>query len=111
MKLKQIKLAAVLSFAALSFQAHAECTYPKAPDTIPDGKTASAPEMLAAINTFKEYNEQVNAFGSCLDEETKKVANMQIKTMKAKKVAAAQEELESRAKLFNEQVRAFKTRG
>jgi hypothetical protein len=108
MKLKHIKLAAAFAFAAFSFQAHAECAYPKAPATIPDGKTASEPEMVAAMNAFKAYNEEVAAFGKCLDDEA--VSSMAAKTMKAKKVAAAQDELQAKAKLFNEQVRVFKAR-
>jgi hypothetical protein len=99
-----------------SFSAHAECVFPKAPATIPDGKTASEPEMLAAMNAFKAYNEEVNAFGGCLDQETrsKSVGTaqlMQMKTMQSKKLSAAVDELKEKAKLFNEQVRAFKARG
>jgi len=111
MKLKQIGLSVALSLAALSFQAHADCAYPKAPATIPNGKTASEPEMIAAMNAFKAYNDEVVAFGSCLDEETKSASSMQVKTMKAKKVAAAQDELQAKAREFNEQVRVFKARG
>ena len=110
MKLKHIKFAAVLAFAGFSFQAHAECTYPKAPATIPDGKTASEPEMVAAMNAFKAYNEDVAAFGKCLDEEVSAGQTMAMKTMKSKKIAAAQDELQEKAKLFNEQVRVFKSR-
>ena len=111
MKLKHIKFAAVLAFAGFSFQAHAECTYPKAPATIPDGKTASEPEMVAAMNAFKAYNEDVATFGKCLDEEAMPGGqSMALKTMKSKKVAAAQDELQEKAKLFNEQVRVFKSR-
>ena len=113
MNLKHIKLAATLAFAAFSFQAHAECTYPKAPATIPDGKSASEPEMVAAMNAFKAYNDEVSAFGKCLDDEANGggAQSMALKTMKTKKINAAQEELQAKAKLFNEQVRIFKARG
>ena len=112
MKLKHIKLAAALAFAAFSFQAQAECTYPKAPATIPDGKSASEPEMVAAMNAFKMYNDEVAAFGKCLDTEVAGAGGqtMAMKTMKSKKIAAAQDELQEKAKLFNEQVRVFKSR-
>ena len=110
MKLKHIKLATALALAAFSFQAQAECTYPKAPATIPDGKTASEPEMVAAMNAFKTYNEEVAAFGKCLDSEVAGGQTMAMKTMKSKKIAAAQDELQEKAKLFNEQVRVFKSR-
>jgi hypothetical protein len=111
-----LKLTAAFAFAVASFSAHADCTYPKAPSTIPNGATASEQEMVAAMNAFKAYNEEVNQFGSCLDEETKSKAAgtaqlMQLKTMQAKKHNAAVEELQSKAKEFNEQVRVYKSRG
>lgn len=111
MKLKQIGLVTTLALAAVSFQAHADCSYPKAPASIPNGSTASEPEMIAAMNAFKTYNEEVVAFSACLDSEAGGTQTMALKTMKAKKIAAAQDELQSKAKEFNEQVRAFKARG
>jgi hypothetical protein len=110
--------AALLALAsmALGVSAHAECPFPKAPASIPDGKTAAEPDMIAAMNAFKAYNAEVVAFSSCLDDEAKNSGAsgaqlMAMKTMKSKKISAAQEELESKAKLFNEQVRLFKSRG
>jgi len=107
---------AILAFASLSLSAQADCVYPKAPASIPDGKTATEAEMISAMTAFKAYDADVKAFGSCLDEETKQKAAgtaqlMQIKTMQSKKLNAAVEELQSKAKEFNEQVRAFKARG
>ena len=104
----------MLGVASLSAQA--DCVYPKAPAAIPDGKTASEAEMVAAMQAFKAYNEEVNAFGACLEQETKAKAAgtaqlMQLKTMQAKKHNAAVDELQTKAKVFNEQVRIFKARG
>jgi hypothetical protein len=101
-----------LVFAA---SAQAECAFPKAPATIPDGKIASEAEMVAAMTAFKAYNEEVNAFGACLDGETKEKSSgtaqlMQLKTMQTKKLNAAVAELQAKAKDFNEQVRIFKAR-
>jgi hypothetical protein len=58
----------------------------------------------------------VTAFGTCLDEETRSKAAgtgqlMQLKTMQAKKHNAAVDELQVKARLFNEQVRIYKARG
>ena len=83
---------------------------------MPDGKTASEAEMVAAMQAFKAYNEEVTAFSACLEEETKSKAAgtaqlMQLKTMQTKKHNAAVAELQGKAKLFNEQVRIFKSRG
>jgi len=104
-----------IALASFSIAAHAECPYPKAPTAMPDGKTASEAEMLDAMRAFKAYNDEVNAFGSCLDEETKNKAAgtaqlMQLKTLQMKKHNAAVDELQSKAKLFNEQVRIYKAR-
>jgi len=104
-----------LTALAFSFSAHGECAFPKAPASIPDGKTASEPDMVAAMNAFKAYNDEVTAFGGCLEAETKDKAAgtgqlMQLKTMQTKKLNAAVDELQAKAKLFNEQVRIFKSR-
>lgn len=113
-KVALLRIAAVAALA-FSFSAHAECAFPKAPASIPDGKTAAEAEMLAAMNAFKAYNEEVTAFGTCLEGETKNKAAgtgqlMQLKTMQTKKLNAAVEELQAKARLFNEQVRAYKSR-
>ena len=112
-----MKTSIAIHFAALAclgfgLSAHAECAFPKAPATIPDGKSAAEAEMVAAMNAFKAYNEEVTAFAKCLDEEAAPGGqSMALKTMKTKKINAAQEELQTKAKLFNEQVRIFKARG
>lgn len=116
MNRKLLTIGAVLAVAFGAASAQADCAFPKAPDTIPDGRTATEAEMIAAMQAFKAYNDAVNAFGECLEEETKSKAAgtaqlMQLKTMQAKKHNAAIDELQSKAKLFNEQVRVFKARG
>src|SRR5688572_4516391 len=95
---------ALVSFGFCA-SAQAECPFPKAPATIPDGKTAAEPDMVAAMNAFKTYNDEVKAFQACLDAETKEKAasgggTMQFKAMQSKKLAAAVDELESKAKQF-----------
>ena len=104
-----------IALASFSIAAHAECAYPKAPAAMPDGKTASEAEMIDAMKAFKAYNDEVTAFGSCLEEETKNKAAgtaqlMQLKTLQMKKHNAAVDELQAKAKVFNEQVRIYKAR-
>lgn len=116
MNRKLLTIGAALALAFGVATAQAECAFPKPPATVPDGKTASEPEMVAAMQAFKAYNEEVNSFGACLEEETKSKAAgtaqlMQLKTMQTKKHNAAIDELQAKAKLFNEQVRVFKSRG
>src|ERR1700739_926532 len=56
---------------ALGSAAHAEatCTYPRAPDAIPDGNTASKEEMIAAKNEVSRYNTEMNAYLDCIKLE------------------------------------------
>jgi hypothetical protein len=107
--------ALAIALASFSIAAHADCSYPKPSAVMPDGKTASEAEMLEAMRAFKSYNDEVGAFGSCLEQETKTKAAgtaqlMQLKTLQMKKHNAAVDELQTKAKLFNEQVRAYKAR-
>lgn len=115
MNSKRLKLATAFVLAMGSFAAHADCAYPKAPAGVPNGATASEAEMVAAMTAFKTYDAEVKAYGACLEQETKDKAAgtaqlMQLKTMQTKKLNAAVEELQGKAKEFNEQVRVFKAR-
>lgn len=115
--------ASLISFTALSLafslSAHAECSYPKAPDSLPDGKSASEPEMVAAMSAFKQYNTDVDAYLACLDEETAAKSKeagaasaiMQIKAMQSKKRSSANDERQAKIDEFNKQVRTFKAKG
>lgn len=110
---KRLLIASVLLSA--TFAAHAECPFPKAPAAIPDGKTASEPEMIAAMKEFKAYNEEVQGFAKCLDDESNDPSlsppqKIQLKTLQKKKQDTAMKELQEKAAAFNEQVRVFKSR-
>ncbi len=111
-------LASIL-LSMTSQMALADCTFPKAPDAMPNPKSASQPEMIAAMSAFKQYNADVDAYVACLDEETSaKVkeasgagAIMQIKAMQAKKKSSALDEREAKIDSFNKAVREFKAKG
>ncbi len=114
------QLAVMTVALAVSRMAFADCSYPKAPQQIPDGKSASETEMLQAMTVFKQYNGDVNAYTVCLEKETADkvreagdvtLSVLQIKSLQAKKHNAAVDELKEKAKQFNEQVRLFKSRG
>jgi hypothetical protein len=112
---KSLQFGSAVALGLFALCAHADCPYPKAPSAIPSGSSASEPEMIAAMQAFKVYNDEVKAFQACLDQEAKDKSasgsqSIQFKTMQAKKLAAAVEELESKAKASNEQVRIFKAR-
>jgi hypothetical protein len=99
--------------------AFAECTFPKAPASVPDGKTATQPEMVTAMAAFKQYNADVDAYVACLDEETtaktKEAAGagaiIQIKAIQAKKKSSAMDERDAKIEAFNKAIRDFKAKG
>lgn len=110
-------LLSLAGMLVLATAAQADCVYPKAPATIPNGSTASEADMSAAAAAFKQYNTDVTAYLSCLQDETAaKSANVsagqaiQIKSMQSKKHNSAVDELEANVAKFNEQVRAFKNK-
>jgi hypothetical protein len=111
---------ALFALLALSYSAaQAECAYPKAPASVPDGKKASEAEMLEAMNAYKKYDADVSAYVACLDEETKARLGeggatsqlIQFKSLQLRKQNAAIDALQAKAQKFNEQVRAYKGRG
>jgi hypothetical protein len=119
-----MKTAAVsaLALASLLFgPAFADCTYPQAPTSTPDGKTATQEEMVAAMQAIKDYNNEVTSYLECLEKEkADRIAATpnatpdqiaQIEAIHLKRHNAAVEELEAHAARFNEQVKAFKRRG
>ncbi len=119
MNRQSLALGAALIYLSVSAAAFADCSYPKAPDAMPDPKTAAESEMIAAMSAFKAYNADVDAYVACLDSETTaKIkeagaagAIMQIKTMQAKKKSAATDERQAKIEAFNKAVREFKTKG
>jgi hypothetical protein len=107
-KIVKFAVVAVLGFAANA--TFAECAFPKAPQEIPDGSSATEDQMKSAMNAFKTYKSELESFGACLDNEAKESSSMAAKAMQSKKIAAANEEFESKARAFNEQVRIFKAK-
>ena len=101
--------------------AHAACSYPRPPEKLPDGNTASKEEMVAGQRAVKQYDTDINAYIACLKleheqqlaredsaltEEQKKY----MERLQVQKHNAAIDELEAVAARFNEQVRAFNTK-
>ena len=109
----------LLALLTLATSAQADCTYPKAPDVMPDANSATKEQMVAAAGQFKQYNTDVDAYVACLDQETEtKVkeaagagAIMQIKALQAKKKSSAMDERQAKIDEFNKQIRVFKAKG
>src|ERR1700704_5497545 len=104
---QRILLAVALAYAA-SLPAHADCVLPPAPSKIPDGNTASQQEMLTAMNTMKEYNNDVDTYTKCLEFEAKQ--NHLSRGEEEKMHNTAVDTLQKVAAKFNEQVRTFKAK-
>ncbi|HEY7740283.1 MAG TPA: hypothetical protein VIB01_06685 [Steroidobacteraceae bacterium] len=99
--------------------AQAACIYPRAPERIPDGRTANYDEMLAAQKAVKQFNDDINTFNACLDMEMTAYEKSglydenrlaELRLMQAKKNNAAVDEVQAVADQFNEQLRIFKAR-
>lgn len=128
MNLSAIALA--LSLAIGTSAAHAACSYPRAPDNIPDGETATKEQMLAGKKEITRYNEEMNAYLNCikleydgalaeLDKEGSATqsdgAKKSVETRRAdferkqtQKHNAAVDEVTAVVDRFNQQLRAYK---
>jgi len=109
-----LALAAAFSAAPL----YAACTYPKAPQSIPDGSTASLEEMLAGQRAVKAFDAEITAYQSCLETEHNEAlaANPGLTTdqknerakILAQKQNAAVDEAQGVADRFNAQIRVYR---
>jgi len=113
------RLTLVLTLLATSAAAEAACIYPRAPDQLPDGSKASYEEMVAGKKLVDQFNNDINAYNSCLDLELETLEKSgqydenrlaEMRAMQAKKNNAAVDEVQAIADRFNEQLRIFKAR-
>jgi hypothetical protein len=120
MKKKLLPLFAIVSLGAAAF-AQADCTYPRAPDRMPDGSTASLDDMKSAKSQVEKYNKDMEAYLSCIklehDDTVAKQGSAlsedqrkQMALMYAQKNDAAVDELQAVASRFNDQVKAYKAK-
>ncbi len=116
-------LAAVAALAAAPV--YADCSYPKAPDKLPDGSTATLQEMIAGQQAVKQFDKDIMAYTNCIHlEHDTAVGTLDTKLTDAQKAArqkeldnletqkhnAAVDEDQSVAGRFNEQIRVFKAK-
>lgn len=113
------RLTLVLILLATAGAAEATCIYPRAPERVPDGATATYDEMVAAQKAVRQFNEDIEAYNSCLDLEITTLEKdghldenqlAERRSMQAKKNNAAVDEVQALADRFNEQLRIFKAR-
>jgi len=110
-------LAACVLLASLTAgAAQATCIYPREPENIPDGATATYDQMVAAQKAVKQFDADITAYNACLDmelqamladpnlDETRKT---ELAAMQAKKNNAAVDHVTAVADRFNEQLHAY----
>lgn len=117
--LPRASLAAVLALAAGAVAAQSPCVYPRPPESIPDGRTATREQMLEAYTAVKQFDADIAAYNACLELELQAMlANPELaeadkarlRAMHAQKNNAAVDHAEQVALNFNEQLRAFNAR-
>ncbi len=109
--LRRLMLSVPALLAATLLQAvsaHADCLLPAPPSHIPDGDLANQQEMVAAMRTFKQYNEDVDEYTKCLEFEQRQNHLSNDAQVLRRNIAINQ--LETMVAHFNEQVRRFKAR-
>ena len=96
------------------------CVLPGAP-SLPDGGSASLPQMTAARQTFQAYDAATTAYAQCVDAAIERVAKQQGSTASAADVQSlrtfgttahntAIEQEQAVADHFNAQIRAYKAK-
>jgi hypothetical protein len=92
----------------VALPAHGACTLPPAPAKMPDGATASEPEMISAMQTLKRYSADVDNYLKCLQFEVKQ--NRLSSEQQVQQHNATVDQLQALGAKFNEQVRIFRAR-
>jgi hypothetical protein len=118
-----IPITLVCALGSASY-AQADCTYPRAPESMPDGNTATKEEMIAGKNEVSRYNTEMNAYLDCikleidaatpkdpskLSKDEKAKADQQSKMLTQKNNAAV-DELQAVVGRFNEQLKLYKAK-
>ena len=131
MNLNSKHLAATLALTLLGAgAANAACTYPRGPDALPDGETATKEQMIAGKKEVTRYNDEMTVYLDCIkaesdaqrkqleqesqaatsDAEKKAVAvrKDEFEKKHTQKHNAAVDEVTAVVDRFNEQLRAYK---
>ena len=114
--MKQLIIAAAATVLLLSAgNVHAECAFPSYDEVrIPNGDTASKEEMIAAVKRVKDFQADMAAFRTCLDEELAAMEEpvpleaVQFHDLRFNASVSTEEEI---ANKLNTEIRAFKARG
>ncbi|MDG5494572.1 hypothetical protein [Niveispirillum sp. BGYR6] len=98
-------LAVTIASFMISGVAHAECAL-KDPPAVPDGASATEPDMVAAQKAVKAYVAETQEFLACLEFEGKGKSGGDW----TKRYNDASARMEKLAADFNKQLRAYKSK-
>jgi hypothetical protein len=111
-----LSLAVVAALGAAP--AFAACTYPKAPDSIPDGSVSTLEQMLVGQRAVKGFDAAITEYQACLEKEHNDAlaANPQLTEEQKKertsiltqKMNAAVDEAQGLADRLNAQIRVYR---
>ena len=108
--MRQLTFACLAAVASCCTYAAAACQNP-AMVPIPDGKSSTLEQMVAAQTQVKAYMAAMQEFLSCVDDEASakgENAPAEYKSLMVTRHNAAVGEMEAVAAAFNEQLKAFK---
>jgi hypothetical protein len=108
MRTLTVWIATPVAVLLCSVSAGAACLLPAPPSRIPDGSSATEQEMVAAMRTLKQYNDDVSEYTKCLEFEQRRNRISFDDQTKHRDIAL--NTLATVAAQFNEQVRRFKAR-
>lgn len=118
--MKATAIASVMLLAALgAAPAMAQCIYPRPPESLPDGATATYEEMVEAQKAVRQFDADITAYNACLDMELQamlanpeldEARKQELRAMQAKKNNAAVDDVQAVVDRFNEQLQVFKER-
>ena len=107
-----------LAAALAASQAHAACTYPKAPEKIPDGGTSTLEQMLASQKEVKAFDAAITGYQSCLETQFNDAvaaqpdmtpeARGELEKIRDQKMNAAVDEAQAVADRLNTQIRTWR---
>jgi hypothetical protein len=116
--MKTLLSLALVAASIAAGPAFAACPYPKAPDSIPDGNTATLDQMLAAQRAVKAFDAAITTYQGCLESENNAAfaANPDLTEDQKKerlnilgqKQNAAVDEAQALADRLNAQIRVYK---
>lgn len=116
--MKTLLSLALVAASLATGPAFAACSYPKAPESIPDGSTATLDQMLAAQRAVKAFDAAITAYQGCLESENNAAlaANPDLTedqkkerlNILAQKQNAAVDDAQALADRLNAQIRVYK---